>query len=127
MTWLQPVTLRGARATLEPLAHSHGDDLIAAVKDGELWKLWYTTVPEPARHRASRRQARRHPAQPQRHAQRHAARHLRLQHHRPRVADGEGASRLPAEPAAGLTIVILGLACPHTRCEGPEDPAYHLL
>jgi len=52
MTWLQPVTLRGARATLEPLAHSHGDDLIAAVKDGELWKLWYTTVPEPEKMRA---------------------------------------------------------------------------
>ena len=47
MTWLQPVTLRGARITLEPLAHSHGDDLIEAVKDGELWRLWYTTVPEP--------------------------------------------------------------------------------
>ena len=47
MTWLQPVTLRGSRATLEPLAHSHGDDLIEAVKDGELWRLWYTTIPEP--------------------------------------------------------------------------------
>ena len=52
MTWLEPVTLRSARATLEPLAHSHGDDLIAAVKDGELWKLWYTTVPEPEKMRA---------------------------------------------------------------------------
>jgi len=47
MTWLEPMTLRGARATLEPLAHGHGDDLIEAVKDGELWQLWYTTVPEP--------------------------------------------------------------------------------
>jgi len=47
MTWLQPVTLRSSRATLEPLAHSHGDDLIEAVKDGELWRLWYTTIPEP--------------------------------------------------------------------------------
>jgi RimJ/RimL family protein N-acetyltransferase len=47
MTWLQPVTLRSARATLEPLAHSHGDDLIEAVKDGRLWQLWYTTIPEP--------------------------------------------------------------------------------
>jgi RimJ/RimL family protein N-acetyltransferase len=52
MTWPEPVTLRSARATLEPLAHSHGDDLIAAVKDGELWKLWYTTVPEPEKMRA---------------------------------------------------------------------------
>jgi len=49
MTWLQPVTLRGARVTLEPLAHSHGDDLIEAVKDGELWRLWYTTIPAPER------------------------------------------------------------------------------
>ena len=47
MTWLEPITLRGSRATLEPLAHSHGDDLIEAVKDGELWQLWYTTIPEP--------------------------------------------------------------------------------
>ena len=47
MTWLQPVALRGARATLEPLSHGHGDDLIEAVKDGGLWQLWYTTIPEP--------------------------------------------------------------------------------
>jgi RimJ/RimL family protein N-acetyltransferase len=47
MTWLQPVTLRSSRATLEPLAHSHRDDLIEAVKDGGLWQLWYTTIPEP--------------------------------------------------------------------------------
>ena len=33
--------------------------------------------------------------------QRHAARHLRLQHSRPRVADGEGASHAPAEPILG--------------------------
>ena len=49
MTWLEPVTLRSSRATLEPLAHSHRDDLIEAVKDGGLWQLWYTTVPEPER------------------------------------------------------------------------------
>jgi RimJ/RimL family protein N-acetyltransferase len=47
MPWLQPVTLRGSRATLEPLAHSHRDDLIEATRDGELWRLWYTTVPAP--------------------------------------------------------------------------------
>src|SRR5436190_885172 len=52
MTWPEPVTLRSARATLEPLAHAHRDDLIEAVKDGELWKLWYTTVPEPEKMRA---------------------------------------------------------------------------
>ncbi len=25
----------------------HHDDLVAATRDGELWKLWYTTVPAP--------------------------------------------------------------------------------
>lgn len=45
--WLAPVTLRGRVATLEPLAHRHEDDLLEAVKDGELWKLWYTSVPTP--------------------------------------------------------------------------------
>ena len=49
--------------------------------------------PEPARHRAAGRQAGRHPAQPSDRAERHAARHRRVQHHRQRMADGEGASR----------------------------------
>jgi N-acetyltransferase len=47
MTWLQPVTLKGARTTLAPLAHGHHDDLREAVADGELWTLWYTNVPQP--------------------------------------------------------------------------------
>jgi RimJ/RimL family protein N-acetyltransferase len=47
MTWLQPITLKGQHASLEPLAHSHLTDLIEAAKDGELWKLWYTTIPTP--------------------------------------------------------------------------------
>ncbi len=47
MAWPPPTTLRGSRATLEPLAHKHHDDLVEAVKDGELWGLWYTTIPEP--------------------------------------------------------------------------------
>ena len=45
MPWLEPVTLRGAHARLEPLSHDHHDGLLEAVKDGELWKLWYTFVP----------------------------------------------------------------------------------
>jgi RimJ/RimL family protein N-acetyltransferase len=52
MAWLEPVTLHGDGVTLEPLAHRHGRDLIAAVEDGELWRLWYTTVPEPERMQA---------------------------------------------------------------------------
>ena len=47
MPWLSPVTLSGPHARLEPLSQSHRDGLIAAVKDGELWKLWYTSIPAP--------------------------------------------------------------------------------
>jgi RimJ/RimL family protein N-acetyltransferase len=46
MPWLEPVTLRGAHARLEPLASEHYDGLLEAVKDGELWKLWYTFIPK---------------------------------------------------------------------------------
>jgi RimJ/RimL family protein N-acetyltransferase len=49
MPWPDPVTLRGPHARLEPLAHAHHDALVEAVKDGELWKLWYTSVPTPER------------------------------------------------------------------------------
>jgi len=45
MPWLEPITLRGAHARLEPLSHEHYDGLLEAVKDGELWKLWYTFIP----------------------------------------------------------------------------------
>jgi RimJ/RimL family protein N-acetyltransferase len=47
MPWLEPVTLRGAHATLVPLAHEHAEGLCAATRDGELWRLWYTAVPSP--------------------------------------------------------------------------------
>jgi RimJ/RimL family protein N-acetyltransferase len=47
MPWLEPVTLRGEHARLEPLAQAHREGLMEAVKDGELWKLWYTSVPKP--------------------------------------------------------------------------------
>jgi N-acetyltransferase len=46
MPWPDPVTLRGPHARLEPLAHAHHDALVEAVKDGDLWKLWYTSVPK---------------------------------------------------------------------------------
>jgi hypothetical protein len=49
MAWLQPVALRGSRASLVPLAHDHADDLVEALHDGELWKLWYTSIPPPDR------------------------------------------------------------------------------
>jgi RimJ/RimL family protein N-acetyltransferase len=47
MTWLEPVTLQSLHARLEPLSQDHYDGLVEAVKDGELWKLWYTFVPKP--------------------------------------------------------------------------------
>jgi N-acetyltransferase len=47
MPWLEPVTLRGEHARLEPLSQAHRDGLVEAVQDGDLWKLWYTSVPKP--------------------------------------------------------------------------------
>ena len=47
MTWLAPITLTGRHATLAPLSQSHHDHLVEAVNDGELWKLWFTSVPKP--------------------------------------------------------------------------------
>jgi RimJ/RimL family protein N-acetyltransferase len=47
MPWPDPVTLRGEHARLEPLSHDHHTGLVEAVKDGELWRLWYTFVPKP--------------------------------------------------------------------------------
>ena len=45
--WIEPVTLLGSRVFLEPLSLEHLDGMIAAVKDGELWNLWYTSIPSP--------------------------------------------------------------------------------
>jgi RimJ/RimL family protein N-acetyltransferase len=48
MPFLEPVTLRGTYARLEPLSPAHHDALVEAVQDGELWKLWYTSIaPKP--------------------------------------------------------------------------------
>jgi N-acetyltransferase len=47
MAWLEPVSLHGPHARLEPLSQDHCDGLVEAVKDGELWNLWYTFVPKP--------------------------------------------------------------------------------
>jgi RimJ/RimL family protein N-acetyltransferase len=45
--WLSPVRLVGAHCSLEPLAPEQHDELVAAARDGELWKLWYTAIPSP--------------------------------------------------------------------------------
>ena len=44
---LTPVTLKGTHVALVPLSHDHLDGLAEAVRDGELWTLWYTSVPRP--------------------------------------------------------------------------------
>jgi len=44
----QSITLSGSHATLEPLSEDHHEGLVEAARDGELWKLWYTSVPSPA-------------------------------------------------------------------------------
>jgi RimJ/RimL family protein N-acetyltransferase len=45
MPWLEPISLHGPHAQLKPLSQDHCDGLTEAVRDGELWKLWYTFVP----------------------------------------------------------------------------------
>lgn len=52
MDFVDSVSLRGEHVSLVPLGHAHLDDLIEAVKDGELWTLWYTNIPTPDRLRA---------------------------------------------------------------------------
>ncbi|MFI5309468.1 MAG: GNAT family N-acetyltransferase, partial [Polyangiales bacterium] len=52
MSWPAPITLQGTHATLEPLSHARHDELVEAVRDGQLWELWYTFVPSPERMRA---------------------------------------------------------------------------
>ena len=49
MPWPDPVTLSATHATLRPLAPEHHDALCAAARDGELWRLWYTSVAPPGR------------------------------------------------------------------------------
>ena len=47
MAFIEPVTLTGRHVQLEPLAAGHHEALVDATYDGELWKLWYTSVPSP--------------------------------------------------------------------------------
>jgi RimJ/RimL family protein N-acetyltransferase len=49
MRFIEPVTLRGRVATLEPLAQDHTTALAQAAADGELWRLWYTHIAPPDR------------------------------------------------------------------------------
>ena len=47
MIQIGPVVLEGHGVRLEPLEASHAPHLAEAVRDGELWRLWFTVVPEP--------------------------------------------------------------------------------
>ncbi|MGR3468007.1 MAG: GNAT family N-acetyltransferase [Shimia sp.] len=42
-----PVTLTGAHVTLRPLALDHAAALRACVFEGDLWRVWETTIPAP--------------------------------------------------------------------------------
>jgi N-acetyltransferase len=52
MGFADSVSLHGQHVSLVPLAYSHHDQLVEALKDGELWALWYTNIPTPDRLRA---------------------------------------------------------------------------
>jgi RimJ/RimL family protein N-acetyltransferase len=43
----KPATLEGHGVRLEPLSVEHEKGLADAAKDGKLWELWFTSVPEP--------------------------------------------------------------------------------
>lgn len=45
MKELSPVTLAAQDITLEPLTAAHAPDLAGSASDGDLWELWYTSVP----------------------------------------------------------------------------------
>lgn len=45
MSWAEPVSLEGEHVELVPLTYDHEPNLREAVSDGELWRLWYTTIP----------------------------------------------------------------------------------
>lgn len=45
--WATPITLTGEHGSVMPLDHAHADALRAATADGDLHRLWYTTIPAP--------------------------------------------------------------------------------
>jgi N-acetyltransferase len=48
----KPATLEGHGVRLEPLSTEHEKGLMEAAKDGRLWELFFTSVPEPEKTRA---------------------------------------------------------------------------
>jgi RimJ/RimL family protein N-acetyltransferase len=47
MAFTSPITLKGTHATLEPLSLAHEGEAAIAAKDGDLSRLWYTSIPSP--------------------------------------------------------------------------------
>ncbi|MDH5171467.1 MAG: GNAT family N-acetyltransferase [Gammaproteobacteria bacterium] len=45
--WIEPATLAGSHVVLDPMSLEHLEGIKQAVRDGELWKLWFTGVPHP--------------------------------------------------------------------------------
>lgn len=45
--WQQVPHLRGRHVSLEPLRPEHAPGLRQALAEGQLWELWYTSVPHP--------------------------------------------------------------------------------
>jgi len=43
--WLTELELKGDVVTLLPLKMEHASELVKAASDGELWNIWYTSVP----------------------------------------------------------------------------------
>jgi RimJ/RimL family protein N-acetyltransferase len=48
----RPVVLERSGIRLEPLTVEHVPGIERAARDGELWKLWFTAVPEPGKTQA---------------------------------------------------------------------------
>ena len=45
--WATTAALQGKHVSLEPLSLEHVPGLQEAARDGELWNLWFTSVPHP--------------------------------------------------------------------------------
>ncbi len=44
MGFTDAVSLHGREVSLVPLSDAHQADLVEALNDGELWRLWYTSA-----------------------------------------------------------------------------------
>ncbi|MFK7810375.1 MAG: GNAT family N-acetyltransferase [Saprospiraceae bacterium] len=48
MNWFKEIELQGNQISLLPLKKEHREALLEAAGDGQLWELWYTSVPSEA-------------------------------------------------------------------------------